>query len=394
MKLLLIGGTGVLSSAVTSEALKQGITVSMINRGNNTHLIPQGVQFLQADISDHNKILSLLKGQKFDAVIDFLCFTEEQIDYSYKLFKEYVNQYVFISSCAVYNTTICNYCEEDSPKVLDVWPYSVDKVNCENYLIKIAQEVKIPYTIIRPCVTYGNTRIPYGIMPFYGYHGTIIERIKHGKPVLTWDGAKNRCNITRVEDFAVGMVGLLGNVKAYNDVFNICGDETPTWKEVLDALSKSIEYEIKTFDITSQEYGKEIPDRKGEILGGRAIDSINSNKKIKTVVPNFKQNIFLEGGIKTTVDHYISNNYLYGMDYAFDADTDRIIAKYAKIKGISTKEMNLRFIDFLGKATIHDKFIYFINNHKDNNLLKILMKNYILCKRIFRKLINIVKIND
>lgn len=391
MKLLLVGGTGVLSSAVTNEALKQGIKVAMINRGHKPHLIPKEVQLLKADVRNYDKIITLLKGQKFDAVIDFICFTEDQIDYSFNLFKEYIKQYIFISSCAVYNTAICKYCDEDSLKVLDIWPYSVDKVKCEEYLVKTAQKSKIPYTIIRPSVTYGNTRIPYGIMPPYGYHGTIIERIKHGKPIITWDGAKIRCNITRVEDFAVGVIGLLGNPRAYNEAFNIVGDETPSWQEVLNALSKSIGTKIKTFDITSEEYGKEIPERKGEIIGGRAIEAISSNKKIKTVVPSFKEEIYLEEGIKKTVDYYLLNNYLYGMDYAFDADSDRIIAKYAKIKGISTKGMNLRFIDYLGNASLADKFRYFINYYKDKKLLGMLIKYLILFKRISRKINNIIK---
>lgn len=391
MKLLLVGGTGVLSTAVTNEALKQGIKVSMINRGQKTDLIPKGVQLLKADVRNYDKIVRLLKGQKFDAVIDFVCFTEDQINYSFDLFKEYVKQYIFISSCAVYNTAICKYCDEDSPKVLDIWPYSVEKVKCEEYLVTIAQKTKIPYTIIRPAVTYGNTRIPYGIMPPYGYHRTIIERIKHDKPIITWDGAKNCCNITRVEDFAVGVVGVLGNSRAYNEAFNIVGEETPSWQEVLDALSKSIGYKIKTFDITSEEYGEEIPVRKGEIIGGRAINAINSNKKIKMVVPSFKQNIFLEEGIKKTADYYLLNNYLYGMDYAFDADSDRIIAKYAEIKGISTKGMNLRFIDYLGNASLANKCNYFINYYRDKSLVRILIKYHILYKRILRKTRSIIR---
>lgn len=391
MNLLLVGGTGVLSTAVTNEALKQGIQVSMINRGHKPSLIPKEVQLLKADVRDYNKVVNLLKGRKFDAVIDFICYSETQIDYSFNLFKDYINQYIFISSCAVYNTSICKYCDEESPKVLDLWPYSINKVKCEEYLVKLAQKSKIPSTIIRPAVTYGNTRIPYGIMPPYGYHGTIIERIKHDKPIITWDGATNRCNIIRVEDFAAGVVGLLGNYRAYNEVFNIVGDETPSWQGVLDALSKSIGKKIKTFDITSEEYGKEIPARKGEIIGGRAIDAISSNKKIKTVVPSFKQEIFLEEGIKKTVDYYLSNEYLYGMDYAFDADSDRIIAKYSKIKGISTKGMNLRFIDYLGNDSLASKCNYFINYYKDKRLFGILIKCHILYKRIFRKIRNIIK---
>ena len=71
MNILIIGGTGVLSSAVTSEALKKGLTVTMINRGHRT--IPEGVELIKADMNDHELIKEKLAGRQFDAVMDFLC---------------------------------------------------------------------------------------------------------------------------------------------------------------------------------------------------------------------------------------------------------------------------------------------------------------------------------
>jgi nucleoside-diphosphate-sugar epimerase len=361
MKLLLVGGTGVLSTAITQEALKNNIDVFMINRGRRMELIPESVHLLKADVKDEAKVGSLLENLYFDAVIDCICFTEKDIEYSFNLFKNKTNQYVFISSCAVYNTMACDLCEEDSPKILPVWKYSVDKNRCEDLLKKLAHASNTNYTIIRPSVTYGNTRIPYGITPPYGYHWTIIERILNGKPIITWNNGKNRCNITHVDDFAVGIVGLLGNQQAYNEAFNVVGDETPSWKEVLDTLSGLLNMEIKTFDISSDYYAKEIPSKKGEILGGRSIDAINSNKKIKAIVQNFKQNITLKEGLKRTIDYYKTHSYINGIDYSFDADTDRIIAKYAKINGIST---NLHFVDYLNTKSKKDRIIYFANRRK------------------------------
>ena len=388
MKLLLVGGTGVLSTAITNEALKQGATVYMINRGNRKEIIPEGVILFESDINDRKKILSLLDGHSFDAVIDFLCYNEKQIDYSFNIFKNLVDQYVFISSCAVYNTAVCeNECYEDSPKPLLIWPYSVNKLKCESFLMKLATQANIPYTIIRPAVTYGNTRIPYGIMPKYGYHGTIIERIKNGKPIIVWDEGETRCNITHVEDFAIGVIGLLKNTNAYNEAFNVCGNESPSWKEVLDELSEVLNQEINIFNLSSKEYGYEIPARKGEIIGGRAINAINSNRKLKEVLPSFKQTISLKEGLKKTVDYYLSNNYIYGIDYAFDADTDRIITKFAKKRGLSIESMNLHFIDYLGNASLNDKIIYWIEYNKSNLFVKFFKS----VKRIIRHLKNKLK---
>jgi nucleoside-diphosphate-sugar epimerase len=371
MKLLLVGGTGVLSTAITQEALKKNIEVYMINRGSRMKLIPPDVHLLKADIKNRNQVLSLLSDMYFDAVIDCICYTEKDIAYSFNLFKNRTNQYVFISSCAVYNTTICNVCEEDSPKVLPIWEYSIDKNRSEEFLIQLANTHQTNYTIIRPAVTYGDTRIPYGIMPPYGCHWTLVERILHGKPIITWNNGANRCNITHVDDFAVGVVGLLGNKQAYNEAFNVVGDETPSWREVLDTLSELLNMEIKTFDIPSDYYAKEIPSRKGEILGGRSIDAINSNKKIKSVVKNVKQNITLKEGLKKTIDYYKKHNYIYGIDYAFDADTDRIIAKYAKEKKIPMEGFTLHFIDYMNANNRKNRLIYFFYRHKENIVLKV-----------------------
>jgi nucleoside-diphosphate-sugar epimerase len=386
MKLLLVGGTGVLSTTITQEALKQNMEVYMINRGNRMNMIPQGIHLLKADIKDKGTVNSLLGNLYFDAVIDFICYTEKQLEYSFNLFKDKTKQYIFISSCAVYNTDY-DLCDEDSPKITPVWKYSVDKNRCEQLLIKLAQENKTNYTIIRPAVTYGNTRIPFGITPPYGYHWTIVERILNGKPIITWNKGENFYNITHVDDFAVGVIDLLGNEKAFNEAFNVVGDDTPTWKEVLDTLSELLNKEVNVFDVSPEYYAQEIPSRKGEILGGRAISAKISNQKLKSVVLEFKQSITLKEGLKKTLDYYKSHNCIYGMDYAFDADTDRIIAKYAKENNISTESLNLHFIDYLKENKFKNKLIYAINYNRDNYLGKLSL----FLSKILNKIIRLRK---
>jgi nucleoside-diphosphate-sugar epimerase len=387
MKLLLVGGTGVLSTAITQAAIIKGIEVYMVNRGNRIELIPQEVHLLKADINNKLKVVELLGTLYFDAVIDFICYTDNQLEYSFNLFKDRTNQYIFISSCAVYNSEVCKVCDEEALKVLPIWQYSIDKNKSEELLIYLAKNSKTNYTIIRPGVTYGDTRIPYGISPPYGYHWTFVERILHGKPIITWNNGENFCNITHVDDFAIGVVGLLGNTQAYNEAFNVVADETPTWKDVLDTLSDLLNKEIITFDIPGEYYAKEIPARRGEILGGRSVSGSCSNKKIKSVVKDFKTNISLRDGIKRTLDYYKSHNYMHGIDYAFDADTDRIIVKYAKKKKIVMKESNLCYIDYLNEKRINN-YLKYIFIRYSNHLLLIAYK---LIKRLCKKIVNIFK---
>lgn len=362
-KILLVGGTGVLSSAVVAEALRNGIDVTIITRG--IRQLPSGVNSIVCDKDNYEKLAGVLKGKKYDAIIDFLCYYEEELGRSFQFYSNYTKQYFFISSCAVYDTRVGGICDENSPKVLPMWWYSVEKWASEQKLVQMAAKTECEYTIVRPCVTYGDTRIPYGICPPYGYHWTLCARILAGKPIVTWNNGENRCNMMRVEDFAVGVVGLIGNEKAYNEAFNICGDETPSFREVLSVVENYLGKKAITVDVSSEFYAKLIPNRAGEILGGRSIDAINSNAKIKKAVPEFKQTTGLKEGIFKTLDAYKSQNYQHGIDWNFDGETDRVIAQWCKGNGIPAKQYKLEFIDYLCNATWRDRYQYMNARYPD-----------------------------
>ena len=381
-KILLVGGTGVLSSAVVAEALRKGMDITIITRGRKK--APQGVNNILCDKDDYDKLSDLLKGKKFDAVIDFLCYHEEELVKSFQFYSGYTNQYFFISSCAVYDTRVGGVLNEDSPKVLPMWSYSVEKWASEQRLALLAAETNCKYTIIRPCVTYGDTRIPYGIYPPYGYHWTLCARILAGKPIITWNKGENRCNMMRVEDFAVGVVGLVGNEKAYNEAFNICGDETPSFKEVLSVVEEYLGKKAVTVDLPVEFYAEQMPNRAGELRGGRSIDAINSNEKIKSVVPKFKQTISIKEGISKTIDAYKSQNYQYGIDWNFDGETDKIIALWCKKNGVSSRQYKLGFVDYLGNATWRDKYQYMNARYHDKIWMKVVRRGIRLKNRIIK----------
>lgn len=362
MNLLIVGGTGVISYAVVLEALKQGIDVTCINRGKTkSQKLPQNVETIIADYHNEKLMKDILKDKFYDAIIDVLCFNASDIEYSINLFKNACTQYIFFSSCAVYNKGEGDYiCNEDSPLINPLWNYSSNKVSCENKLKELATKNNIHYTIIRPAVTYGDTRIPYGITPPYGYHGTLIQRILNHKPIILWDEGKIISTITRVEDFAIGLVGLLGNPLAYNETFNVAGDERYQWKEVIDTLGKILNCSPIYVNLSKEQLANEMPERKGEILAGRGINQLLDNSKLKKVVPQFRTNISLREGLEHTIRYYIQNNYLYGIDYAFDSKWDYIAMKYD-----SRKYMNLHFIDYLNSASFIDRIIYSLGR-KDN----------------------------
>lgn len=386
--ILIVGGTGVISFAVVKEALRQGYSVTCINRGKSKlQVLDESVEIIISDYKDEETIKKSIGGRLFDAVIDVLCFTVEDITYSTRLFGNHCKQYMFFSSAEAYNKP--KYEEdlytEDVEMINPHWDYSINKAKCEEELKRVAKNYNFKYTIIRPAITYGNTRIPYGFMPSCGYHGTIIHRVFCHKPLVLFNAGKNIATILRVEDFAIGLVGLIGNEKAYNQHFHISGDEYVTWKQILDELGKYLGVKPIYIDMDSRFIGIELPNMSQQIVGGRSYSQRLDNSKIKDAVPSFMTNIHLKEGIMKTVDYYKEHNFLKGIDWKFDADLDRIIYKWCYKQRIDMKDMNLGFVDYLGTATMGDRFTYWVEFHKDNLFVKVPVHCYRFVRRVLHR---------
>ncbi len=339
--ILIIGGPGILSSAVVDKCIDQGFDVTMMNRGNNALYTNPNAKIIVCDARNIEQVCEKIKNLHFDVVVDFIVFTKDQLELSLSLFGDIAKQYVFISSAQVYNTTVKKILNENDDTPQPLWSYSVNKDICEKFLQSYCELNHINYTIVRPGVNYDNRRIPYGMSPAIGMHYTMVARILAGKPIVTWNGGNNKLNLTRVEDFASGIVGLLGNTKAYNNSFNVVGDFVYTWHQVLDIIGEVLGSRVKTVDIQLEKYASELALWDKEmLLGGRSFDLICSNDKLKSICPSFHSTIDLKTGVRKTLDWYKNNNYYKGFDYRWDAEQDRIINKY------SAREHKLKYVEY------------------------------------------------
>ena len=224
----------------------------------------------------------------------------------------------------------------------------MNKEESEKYLRDYCEKEGIRYTIIRPGVNYDNRRIPYGMGPQMGAYWTMIERIKHGKPIILWDGGKNKMNLTRVEDFATGLFGLLGKKAAYNNTFNVVGDYVYTWKNVCDELEKILGVSVKTVDVPMEFYAAYLTgERKEMLIGGRACDLCCSNKRLKEVVPDYHAKYDLHEGLKLTVDYMNAHPTEQWIDYVWEMEQDYVIRQYLKCTH-QRKDPSLRFVNYDG----------------------------------------------
>ena len=333
MKALFIGGTGNISYLCSALALERGWELYLLNRGG---IEPKGeikdAISLVADINNRQHVLKILEGLRFDVVIDFIAFTEEDVERDYQLFKNITNQYIYISSASCYQKPVgYPIITESSPLKNPHWQYSRDKIAGEDLLQKLYREKDFPMTIIRPSLTY-HTVIPVPIGGWKLYN--VIDRIKKGKPIIVHGDGISPWVITHAADFAKGLVGLMGNQQAIGHPFHITSDEVLTWDQVYNTLGMAIGVKPNLIHIASEKIcelslkvgGK---DMEGTLLGDKASGVIFDNSKIKTFVPEFKATIKFADGIRNTLKWFEESPQRMIVDIATEKWIDDMLALYS-----------------------------------------------------------------
>ncbi len=333
MRVLLIGGTGTISSAITRQLAEGGHEVYLLNRGNNNRHVPVTVKVIVADINNENETAEKLQGMMFDAVCDFIGFVPEQLERDYRLFAGKTKQFLYISSASAYHKPVRDYRISEATTLANpYWEYSRNKIACEEFLLKMYRENGFPVTIVRPSHTYCEKSVPLGV---HGDKGSwqVLKRMLDGKPVIIHGDGTSLWTITSNEDFAKAFIGLLGNPHAIGEAFQITSDESVTWNQIYQSVADALGVELKPYYVASDlldALGNY--DFKGGLIGDKSNSVVFDNTKIKRAVPGFTATIRTEEGIRRTVEYMLSHPETQIEDPEFDAWCDKVIARLEKLK--------------------------------------------------------------
>jgi nucleoside-diphosphate-sugar epimerase len=325
MKILFIGGTGVISSACAQLALERGHDLYLLNRGQTTKRpAPEGARVLHGDIRDRDSARAALGAHTFDVVVDWIAFTTEHIETDLAVFRGRTRQYVFISSASVYQTPPASVpITESTPLDNPVWLYSRNKIACEERLMRAYREEKFPMTVVRPSHTYDKT-----LNPIHGGY-TMLDRMRQGQPVIVHGDGTSLWTMTHHKDFAKGFVGLLGHNRATGDTFHITSDEVLTWNQIYWLMGRAAGVEPQLVHVPSDliaAYDREWGDG---LLGDKAHSMIFDNAKIKRLVPDYVAAIPFAQGAQEIVAWYDSDPANRVVDEQLNQTIDRILAAYA-----------------------------------------------------------------
>lgn len=330
-KALIIGGTGTISSAITALLSKdEGWELSILNRGNRSSEVPDGVNVITADVNDEEAVLRGIEGLHFDCVCDFIAFRPEQVERDWRLFKGRTEQYIFISSASAYRKPVRDHIiTEETPLENPYWQYSRDKKACEEFLFSKYREDGFPVTVVRPSHTYGERSVPVGI---HGKNGSwqVLLRMMAGKPVIIHGDGQSLWTMTHNSDFAKGFVPLMGCPEAIGEAFHLTSDESLTWDRIYADIADVLGVELKVRHISSdfliaadRQY-----DLRGSLLGDKANTVVFDNSKLKRIAKDFKACVSHAEGMRRTIAHIQAHPELQKLDPEFDEWCDVVIAAY------------------------------------------------------------------
>jgi nucleoside-diphosphate-sugar epimerase len=324
LRVLFIGGSGVISSACSRLAVERGIELSVLNRGSTPHRpLPAQAVPLRGDIRDPRSVREALGSREFDAVVDWVAFTPEHVLADIDLFRGRTGQYVFVSSASAYQTPPSRLpVTESTPLRNPFWQYSRDKIACEDLLVAEYRDNGFPATIVRPSHTYdaSKTVLERG--------WTLLARMLAGKPVIVHGDGTSLWTVTHNTDFARGFVPLLGHPRTYGEAYHITSDDFLTWDAIAHALGAALGVTPRIVHVPSEVIASVHPEWGAGLVGDKAHSMFFDNSKLRTIVPGWHAQVPFERGAREIAQWHLADPARQVVDERLDALMDKLTGQY------------------------------------------------------------------
>jgi nucleoside-diphosphate-sugar epimerase len=229
LRVLYLGGTGTISASCVRLSVESGMDVSVLNRGRNSagRRLPDGVTELSGDVTDEASLESALADARFDAVVNFLSYEEDDVARCVRVFRDRTEQYVHISSASVYGKPLLQFpVVESTPTHNRFLEYARAKLRAEAALQEAYAREGFPMTIVRPSHTYDDANPP---LPGAW---TLVERIARGAEIPVHGDGTSLWTLMHSSDFARAFVPLLGNLHAVGETVNVVSGDILTWDQI------------------------------------------------------------------------------------------------------------------------------------------------------------------
>jgi len=253
IQVLVIGGTKFFGKAIVEDLLNDGHDVTLFSRGNNRPPFFESINHISGDRNDSADFKAKLANQTFDAIVDNIAFTDDDVRAAIDVFAGRVCRYVFTSTAAVYYTgdQVMPVAEDDvdytfQPPVGEedapVWRYTMGKLSAERVLLN---QDDLAYTIIRPPIVLGPE--DHSLRGYFYF-----QRLMDERPIILTNGGVQSFRLAYSRDLSRGYLRALASERAENAIYNLNQSEIIQLTDLIHAAAEALGVEADIVPIPHQ----------------------------------------------------------------------------------------------------------------------------------------------
>ncbi len=335
MKILIIGGTGLISTPLTHFLLERGDHVTLYNRGTTPSRVPTGTRVLYGDRQQYTAFENQMQEVgHFDCVIDMVGYDPQDTESVIRAFTGRIGQFIFCSTVDVYRKPASRYPYTEDEAYGGLNTYGRNKVLCEKLLLEAHQRGDFPVTIIRPAYTYGESR---GVLYPVGSGSGYLDRIRQGKPIIVHGDGSSLWVACHIDDVARAFMGATQNSITFGKTYHTAGEEWMTWDIYHQGVAEALNAPSPTFvHIPSDSLLKIAPQRAASVADNFQFNNIFDNTAAHNDL-DFRYTIKWVPGVKRIVD-WLEHNVKTSKSDDLGID-DQIINAWQKMEAGLVSEL-------------------------------------------------------
>ena len=323
MNVLIIGGTGLISTAITRQATAAGHDVTVFTRGRTDADLPESVDRLTGDRTDRDALERARDMLSLGCVIDMVGFDPTDVETAIEVFAGHVDQYVFCSTVDVYHRPVETMpIRERAAREPPVSEYGADKAACEDRLFDAYRSDGFPATIIRPWHTYGEGGGLTDTLSSAAY----VDRLRKGKPIVVHGDGTSVWGPCHRDDVAAAFVAAIGNQEAVGEAYHATATDPVTWNQYHRRAAAALDApEPDLVHVPTDALRAAVPDRVSPLVDHFRFSTVFDTRKAERDL-GFRQTVSWEAGVRRTVARLEHDDAIEAWDS--DPTYDRIVSAW------------------------------------------------------------------
>ena len=297
MKILIVGGTGNISTSLVRLLVGQGHEVTCFNRGQRGPL-PPGARLIKGDRADEAAFEKAMQREKFDAAVDMICFNAKQAQSSLRAFRG-VGHFVHCSTVCTYGVQYEQFPTTEEHPLRPISDYGRNKVAADTVFLDACEREKFPVTIIKPSTTYGPL---LGALRQVAWEFSWIDRVRKAKPILVSGDGNALHQFLHVDDAVLGFAGVLGKAHCLGETYHLVRREFTTWSDYHRTAMKVLGYDVELVGVPISDLLSIDPARFDICAKIFGHSTYYSSEKLFRDVPEFAPKVSLEDGLRQVID--------------------------------------------------------------------------------------------